>query len=1015
MAQDVGTLYYKVMPSAKGFGKTVEAQAMPGVNAAGGNIAKVFSGKVGGSGVQASTVIGKAFGKVGKIGIGAITAIGGSIAGLAAKGGFDRALSIQGAQTKLKGLHHSAEDISSIMSSALESVKGTAYGLGDAATVAASLSASGVKSGAEMTHVLKSVADTAAISGKSLTDVGAIFGSVAARGKLQGDDMLQLTSAGVPVLDMLAKHLGTTTQAVSDMVSKGQIDFKTFSDAMEENMGGAALATGDTFKGAMANVKAALGRLGAAFELPIINSSPKLFQAVAQAVDQVTASVTPLANQLAAKIQPAFDTATQLVQKFTQGLQDGSISLDSIAKSAVSLASGFGVLAAIGPNVGALTSIVSALPNSIGPSFATVKTQVEGFAKTFKGGWKKVSDTTSTLGMYLSKSTREAMATEGDSIASGIVQLSKGLEKINEPFMNAAKKLSNTKLGTAIGSTKSNIVDGLENIAANIQNGAATLVGKANNALSPISGALSARFKTISTVFTNNPLVQRLGTFKTWVGDSFGQVFDGAFTVLQGVAPKLQTGFGKIGGVMSSLFGKIFNPAMLLKSFGFGAIAAGLIAGLGLIEQATGGQISRMIGTIGSKIPQIVQQINGFISQQLPTIIASGASLLSSIANVITIQAPQLIDALSNALTTAVSALAKQMPTLAPAIISAVATIIASIIEHIPDWIAAGSQLLLGLVQGIMNSIPDLMAVGGTMIQNLLSALQENLPTILQNGVQIIQAIVNGLVQSLPTLLSMAMQLIPQIGQALLNALPQIIDAGVQILVSLVNGIAQALPQLIAYAPIMIIQLASQLINNLPQIISSGAKIISSLISGITKMVPTLLGIIPGIVSKMISAFKDADWASIGHNIINGIVNGIKSLAGNIANAAKSAASAALDGVKSLLGIHSPSRVFRDQVGLMIGKGLAIGIVQSGSYVQDSMNRMADMVIGTTIQPPTISAIPRARRVNTDANNQYDGDNQFIDALMRKLDILIELLTAQSADDRPFTMRDFARLIRSVA
>ena len=108
------------------------------------------------------------------------------------------------------------------MNNALASVKGTAFGLGDAATVAATLSAAGIKSGDQMTNVLKTVADTAQISGRSLTDIGTIFSSVAARGKLQGDDMLQLMSSGVPVLQLLAKHLGKTSEEVSDMVSKGR-------------------------------------------------------------------------------------------------------------------------------------------------------------------------------------------------------------------------------------------------------------------------------------------------------------------------------------------------------------------------------------------------------------------------------------------------------------------------------------------------------------------------------------------------------------------------------------------------------------------------------------------------------------------------------------------------------------------------------------------------------------------------------------------------------------------------
>ena len=152
-------------------------------------------------------------------------------------GGFNRALAIDQATAKLTGLGHSTTEVKSIMDNALASVKGTAFGLGDAAGVAASLVASGIAPGKQLESTLRTVADTASIAGISMNDMGAIFGSVAARGKLQGDDMMQLTSRGVPVLQMLSKQLGVSSSDISNMVSKGEIDFATFAAAMEANPG----------------------------------------------------------------------------------------------------------------------------------------------------------------------------------------------------------------------------------------------------------------------------------------------------------------------------------------------------------------------------------------------------------------------------------------------------------------------------------------------------------------------------------------------------------------------------------------------------------------------------------------------------------------------------------------------------------------------------------------------------------------------------------------------------------
>lgn len=208
-----------------------------------------------------------------------------AVAGMAIQGGIDRALNIDNARKKLAGFGHDAQDIESIMDSATQSVRGTAFGLGDAATAAATLSAAGIKSGEDMTNTLKSVANVAAASGRAFNDIGVIFSSVASRGKLMGDDMLQLSSSGVPVLQLLGTYLGKTSKEVSDMVSKGQIDFHTFSEAMRIGLGEAALSSGNTLAGSFANVRAALSRLTAPIFTQAIQVLVDAFKQAAPAID----------------------------------------------------------------------------------------------------------------------------------------------------------------------------------------------------------------------------------------------------------------------------------------------------------------------------------------------------------------------------------------------------------------------------------------------------------------------------------------------------------------------------------------------------------------------------------------------------------------------------------------------------------------------------------------------------------------------------------------------------------
>jgi tape measure domain-containing protein len=275
---NLGNAYLSVSPSFSGFGRSVAKE----VGAATATSSKGLSSGLGG-----------AFLTAGKVGVGAIATVGTAISGLTLKGGIDRALQIEQAKTKLTGLGMSAKQVSGVMDDALKSVKGTAFGLGDAATVAASLAASGVKSGKQMQDVLRTVADTAAMSGRSMADIGLIFGSVAARGKLQGDDMLQLMSSGVPVLQLLAKQTGKTSAQMSDLVSKGKVDFNTFSKAMQAGMGGASLAAGKTFNGAMSNAKAALSRLGESAVTPALHAVTQAFNTLTPQVDKFAKVAKP--------------------------------------------------------------------------------------------------------------------------------------------------------------------------------------------------------------------------------------------------------------------------------------------------------------------------------------------------------------------------------------------------------------------------------------------------------------------------------------------------------------------------------------------------------------------------------------------------------------------------------------------------------------------------------------------------------------------------------------------------
>lgn len=288
---EVASAYVSLLPTTAGWGKKVDQQVGPELDKAGKSTGSKLSGTI-------TSVLRKGM-KTGGLAVGAVLAT-------ALFKGFSRLSAIDEAKAKLAGLGNSAKTVDEIMKNALASVKGTAFGLGDAATVAASAVASGVKPGKDLTRNLKLVADAATIAGIPLNEMGTIFNKVAATGKIQGEVIQQLGERGIPILQLLGKELGKTPAQVSKLASQGKIDFKTFQNAMEGGLGGAALKSGNTFKGALANMGAALGRFGAALLTGVFPIAKQVFGSITGFLDSMTAKVGPVADSLSARLPAAF-------------------------------------------------------------------------------------------------------------------------------------------------------------------------------------------------------------------------------------------------------------------------------------------------------------------------------------------------------------------------------------------------------------------------------------------------------------------------------------------------------------------------------------------------------------------------------------------------------------------------------------------------------------------------------------------------------------------------------------
>uniref|UniRef100_A0AAU8GNT7 Tape measure protein n=1 Tax=Mycobacterium phage Pharb TaxID=3136626 RepID=A0AAU8GNT7_9VIRU len=249
------------------------------------------------------------------------TLLAGGIAG-ALHAGMSRLTAIDDARFKLQGLGNDTQKVQSIMDNALAAVKGTAFGLDEAATTAASAVAAGIQPGEQLTNYLKLTGDTAAIAGTSLADMGAIFNKVQTSGKAFTGDLNMLSDRGLPVFQWLQNEYKVTGEELSKMVSEGKVDSATFQRVIAANIGGAAQNMGGSIRGQLSNLKAAYSRFGAELAGPIFSAVSPLTLAFTNAFDKITAAIKPYTEKLTGIIGP---WAQDMANKLTAWLDGGGI------------------------------------------------------------------------------------------------------------------------------------------------------------------------------------------------------------------------------------------------------------------------------------------------------------------------------------------------------------------------------------------------------------------------------------------------------------------------------------------------------------------------------------------------------------------------------------------------------------------------------------------------------------------------------------------------------------------
>lgn len=249
--------------------------------------------------------------------------------------------------------------------------------------------------------------------------------------------------------------------------------------------------------------------------------------------------------------------------------------------------------------------------------------------------------------------------------------------------------------------------------------------------------------------------------------------------------------------------------------------------------------------------------------------------------------------------------------------------------------------------EGQMSTLEDnLSALAGTLTEDLFGSLAENtLPQVNawvdelmtaaeEGGVEgaveasgsILTEMITSLLNGAPQMIETATSLVQSFLGSIRDNGPEVVDGAIGVVMSLISGFIECLPDLIDTAATLVASLLAGIGDQLPEILEMGVRLVAAIIEGLITAIPRLVVGALDLISSIITAFGDVDWLQLGVNIVVGIIDGIKSRASSLMDSIRHMAANALEAAKDFFGIHSPSRVMREQVGHPIAEGMAEGM-----------------------------------------------------------------------------------------
>lgn len=561
---------------------------------------------------------------------------------------------------------------------------------------------------------------------------------------------------------------------------------------------------------------------------------------------------------------------------------------------------------------------------------------------------------------------------------------------------NAAKEASETIEGTAnrVKSAWSNLITDLGNenadLSADMQNLLESAIAFGQNAIPRLAMIVEGLGKAIATVMQKLPaaLLQGFNEITPLVAKVIDDIMTSFTTQL---LPRMSSLMQKLPSTLQTMSKTMDNALNTLKT----SVLSKIPTIYTQLATMVGNGINMLMQAMTILLPRLTQfaidlivALSNSIIMQAPTFIAQMGTFMQVALQGIMQNLPMIAQQLISGVESIVQTLISQLPALGTQLGSAISGLLQTLVTNLPTMLNQLAGLSTQFFAWLISQLPSIVSGLNQFVMNVIMQVVQALPTILAQLPAILLGMLNLFVsqimsmvpvvfnsirtQLVPFIMNLiqgigqtALQFIMQLPGMLIGAVGSLINLGGQLCSAIGNGFRSILPQLpsialqvgtfilsaLASLPMRLLSagaaamrgFATGLRNIIPQIPSIGMSAISGLANavrgGIGRVGSAARNVASHCISTLRGALSPSTLTSVGSNLIKGLWNGISNVGGWIKSKIGGFCSGVVKDIKGFFGIHSPSRLMRDEVGKYLGLGIGVGFDQSQPEVSKMMTR----------------------------------------------------------------------------